>query len=120
MTKYRGVYEDNTLQVLRVLSETPAVSQREVATRTQISLGAVNYCLRALIDKGQIKIHNFINARNRRAYAYILTPKGAAEKLRLTRKLLQHKLEEFNALQAELEKMEEELKSSRLDKATNK
>ena len=82
-TKYNRpklVTEDITLQVLRILKENPRISQRELAKALGISLGKVNYCVRALIEKGWIKTNHFKTSKNKLAYAYLLTPEGLKQK----------------------------------------
>lgn len=74
-----------------------------------VSLGGVNYCLKALLDKGLVKIGNFSAAPDKRRYAYILTPKGIVEKGRLTRGFLRRKMAEYEALQAEIETVKAEM-----------
>ena len=101
--------EDNHYRLLRVLEDRPAASQREIAEKLTISLGAVNYCLKALVEKGQVKVRNFRAADNRMRYAYVLTPKGIAEKTRLTRRFLGRKLAEYEALKSEIEALSAEI-----------
>ena len=102
----RPLDDEQALRLMRILDDEPQISQREIARRSQVSLGAVNFCLRALVDRGQVKIRNFRNSKNRQAYAYFLTPKGVSEKARLTRLFLKQKLAEYEALRAELEALE--------------
>ncbi len=90
-------------RVLRVLQDEPELSQREISVRLGVSLGAVNYCLRALIKKGQVKVCNFRSSDNKLRYAYILTPGGIAEKARLTGAFLARKIAEYEVLRAEIE-----------------
>ena len=73
------------LQLLRLLADNPQLTQRELAQALGVSLGATHYSLRALIDKGLVKAENFRNSQNKRAYAYLLTPKGLTEKLHISR-----------------------------------
>ena len=99
----KSVPDDVRFRVLRVLQDEPGLSQREVSVRLGVSLGAVNYCLRALTEKGQIKVRNFRSSDNKLRYAYILTPGGIAEKARLTGAFLARKVAEYEALRAEIE-----------------
>ena len=73
-----------------------------------VSLGKANYCLRALLGKGFVKVQNFRNSTNKRAYLYLLTPAGAAAKANLTREFLARKREEFDALRLELDRLQRE------------
>ena len=85
----------------RLINE-PAASQRSLAERFDVSLGKVNYCLRALVDKGLVKAKNFKRSDNKLVYAYVLTPAGLEEKSRLTKAFLQRKLAEFEVLKWEI------------------
>jgi EPS-associated MarR family transcriptional regulator len=88
---------------MRIIEANPTYSQRDIARSLGISLGAVNYCLNALIEVGFVKVKNFRNSDNRLRYAYILTPKGAAEKAALTGAFLERMMREYEALKAESE-----------------
>ena len=77
------VNEDLTFQALRQLQANPNLSQRQLANALGMSLGRTHYCVRALIDRGWIKIQNFRNSRNKRAYLYPLTPQGIEAKARI-------------------------------------
>ncbi|MEO1766444.1 MarR family EPS-associated transcriptional regulator [Thiobacter aerophilum] len=89
-------------RLLKLLEANPEASQRALARELGVSLGKVNYCLRALMDKGWVKARNFRNSDNKLAYLYVLTPKGAAEKARLTVEYLRIKLAEAEALEREI------------------
>lgn len=91
---------------MRVIEANPTYSQRDIARSLGISLGAVNYCLNALIDVGFVKVRNFRASDNKLRYAYILTPKGAAEKTALTGAFLQRMMQEYEALKAEIEALQ--------------
>ena len=97
-------------KLLRLLEPNPALSQREVARVLGISLGKVNYCLKALFAKGWIKAANFKNSRNKRAYMYLLTPRGIEEKTRVTAEFLRCKMREHKALSAEIDQIRDEVK----------
>lgn len=84
---------------LRLLAAQPELSQRQLSQALGLSLGKTHYVLHALLDKGLLKIENFRRNDNKLAYAYLLTPKGLREKLRLTRSFLARKEEEFELLQ---------------------
>ena len=96
-------------RLLRYLQDHPEATQRELARHLDISIGKVNYCLRALIEKGWLKMRNFRNNKNNLAYAYHLTPKGIEEKLNVTYAFLRRKMEEYDAVQAEIERLSREL-----------
>jgi EPS-associated MarR family transcriptional regulator len=103
------IHEENHLRVLRLLADRPDISQRELAKALGISLGKTNYCLRALLAKGYIKVQNFASSRNKLAYAYIVTPSGLAEKAGLTTRFLRRKIAEYDALQREIAVLTAEL-----------
>ena len=96
-------------RLLRYLQDHPEATQRELARHLDISIGKVNYCLRALIEKGWLKMRNFRNTKNKLAYAYHLTPKGLEEKLNVTYAFLRRKMEEYDAVQAEIERLTREV-----------
>ncbi|NOX72620.1 MAG: MarR family EPS-associated transcriptional regulator [Alphaproteobacteria bacterium] len=104
--------EDARFRVLRLLQENPAISQRDIAKSLGLSLGGVNFCLNALVEKGHIKMQNFREAEDKRKYVYLLTPKGIAEKTALTGRFLARKMREYEALKAEIEAVREEMAGS--------
>src|SRR5665213_2652389 len=95
-------------KLLKLLELNPQLSQREVAGELGISLGKVNYCLKALVDKGWVKAANFKNSKNKMAYMYLLTPRGLEAKARVTGHFLQIKMHEFAALRDEIEQIRRE------------
>ncbi len=102
------VYEENHLKVLRLLEADPGLSQRDLSQALGISLGKTNYCMRALLDKGLIKMQNFRNSENKLGYAYLLTPAGIAAKTDLTRRFLKIKVREYEILRREIEELKRE------------
>ena len=104
--------EDMPYYMLCRLTRNPAASQRDLAKDFGVSLGKVNYCLKALIGKGLVKANNFRRSDNKLAYAYVLTPDGLEEKTRLTKAFLQRKLTEFEALQGEIELLRNQVQSA--------
>lgn len=97
------------MTILRRLQAEPQASQRELARETGVSLGKINYALRALIEKGWVKAGNFSRSPNKLAYVYLLTPSGLEAKARLTRHFLAHKMREYDRLRAEIEHLQQEL-----------
>ena len=97
------------LKVLRHLEDNPEVSQRELAEVLGVSLGKTNYCLKALINKGLVKANNFKNNANKRAYLYVLTPKGIETKARVSVSFLKRKMEEYEALKLEIDQLKAEI-----------
>src|SRR4029079_6405669 len=91
-----------------MLEAAPQASQRRIADELGISLGRVNFCVQALIQKGLVKANNFRNNTNKRAYLYHLTPRGIEEKAKVTARVLQRKLEEYEALKREVEQLQRE------------
>ena len=102
--------EDTYYRVMRLLQDNPDMTQRQLAQSLGVSVGGVNYCLNALIDKGWIKAQNFARSKSKRGYAYVLTPNGLAEKAALTTRFLTRKMEEYEALKAEIEALTAELR----------
>ena len=100
---------------MRLLDEKQQLSQREVATSLGMSLGKVNYCLKALIDKGFVKAENYRNSSNKAAYFYLLTPSGIAAKAELTKKFLARKMREYDELRIEIEHLRKESEAARQD-----
>lgn len=101
--------DEHRYRILKLLEARPDLNQRAVAAELGISLGKVNYCLRALIEKGLLKANNFRNNRNKRAYAYFLTPKGMEEKARITVQFLRLKMAEYETLNQEIEQLRAEV-----------
>lgn len=106
---HRALDLETRIAVLRALQDDPRLSQRELAQRIGVSLGKTNYCLRALIEKGYIKAVNFSNNPSKLGYMYQLTPQGLTAKARITARFLKRKLEEHEAIQAEIERLRAEL-----------
>lgn len=112
MTSRRSkLQEDTYFRMLRILEEKPDISQREIAQKLGISTSGLNYALNALIDKGWVKVHNFSESNNKLGYAYLLTPSGISEKVTLTSRFLQRKLQEYEDMKAEIESLRSELDS---------
>jgi len=101
--------EEINLQLLRQLELDPNLNQRNLAGRLGLSLGRANYCLRALVKKGLVKIDNFKRSDNKLAYSYLLTPSGLQEKTRLTVAFLRRKQLEYEQLQAEIVRLKAEV-----------
>ncbi len=101
---------DFDYQLLRQIAEHRSTNQRDLAQRMGVSVGKINYCLRAVIDRGWVKANNFRRADKKWGYAYLLTPKGASAKVRLARAFLDRKEEEFEQLQREIHALREEIK----------
>jgi EPS-associated MarR family transcriptional regulator len=103
------IQDEARFKILRLLHENPELTQRELGEQVGISLGAVNYCLRALIERGLVKAGSFSRNPNKFGYAYVLTPAGIAEKTLLTGRFLKRKVEEFEALRLEIDALADEI-----------
>ncbi len=108
MPKEAFVYQEAHFRVLRLLEGNPQMNQRDLAAAAGVSLGKTNYCINALLEKGLIKVQNFQSNKRKLAYAYLLTPAGIAEKAALTKRFLKRKMEEYDALKAEIEQLKQE------------
>lgn len=98
----KKVSKEVTLQVLAHLQQNPQDTQRAIAGKLGVSLGSVNYCIKALINKGFLKVENFRKSSNKLGYAYLLTPHGISEKANLTVAFLRRKQLEYVELEAEI------------------
>jgi EPS-associated MarR family transcriptional regulator len=96
-------------KILKLVSDNPEISQRELARQLNISLGKANFCIKALIEIGLVKATNFRNSQNKLAYMYLLTPHGIEEKAIITVQFLQYKMREYESLKSEIELMKREL-----------
>ena len=101
--------EDTYFRVMRILQENPDITQRELAEKLGISVGGLNYCLKALMEKGLVKMKNFATSKNKFGYIYVLTPSGMSEKAFMTQRFLQRKMDEYEALKAEIEALRTEI-----------
>ena len=100
---------ENHLEVLRFLEANPHLSQRYLADALGVSLGKTNYCLKALLSKGFVKMQSFNRSQNKLAYAYLLAPTGIGEKGGLTVRFLPRKVAEFESLTLETEALKAEM-----------
>src|SRR3972149_1752553 len=101
------------LELLKLLQDQPQMSQRDLARAMGVSLGKANYCLKALMEKGLVKLGNFRRNPDKREYAYLLTPAGGQEKTRITMAFLRRKVAEYEALEKEIEQLRGDLKNRR-------
>ena len=111
-SEFPSLQEENHLKVLRFLEVNPHLSQRELADALGVSLGKTNYCLKALLGKGLIKMQSFKKSQNKLAYAYLLTPDGIAEKAGLTVRFLARKVAEYESLTLEIEALKAEMSNA--------
>ena len=96
--------DQDHFDVLRRIEKSPQSSQRELAEKLGFSLGKLNYCLKALQNKGLVKIKNFKKNPQKINYIYVLTPKGISQKTKLTINFMKRKMKEYDELKKELEK----------------
>lgn len=113
MNRRAKLQEDTNFRVMRLLEENPDLTQRELAARLDISVGGLNYCLKALMQKGLVKMKNFAHSKNKFGYVYMLTPSGMAEKAAITHRFLRRKIEEYESLKAEIDALKQDLGSLR-------
>lgn len=95
-------------KLLKLIEAEPYLSQREIAQKMGVSLGKTNYCLKALVDKGFIKLQNFYNNKKKSAYIYFLTPQGIEEKTAVTYRFLQRKIKEYENIKVEIQSLKNE------------
>jgi MarR family transcriptional regulator, temperature-dependent positive regulator of motility len=107
-----SITDEVRYRLLRYLQDHPQASQRELAVHLGVSVGKINYCLRALIAKGLLKMRNFRNSRNKLAYTYILTRKGIEEKANVTYRFLRTRIAEYDAISAEIGRLRRELEET--------
>jgi EPS-associated MarR family transcriptional regulator len=101
--------EEAAYKVMRLLQAQPDLSQRELAQQLGMSLGGLNYCLKALMAKGFVKMGNFQSSKNKFGYVYLITPQGIAEKVALTSRFLKRKMDEYDALKVAIEVLKAEV-----------
>jgi len=106
--------DETQLKLLNQLQKDPSFSQRRLSRELGVSLGKVNYCLKALAEKGWVKMESFIQSNHKAGYLYVLTPRGIRRKAVLTVKFLQRKETEYKRLSAEIEQLRAEVRE--LDK----
>lgn len=106
------IQEDTYFRAMRILQENPDLTQRELAEKLGMSVGGLNYCLKALMEKGLVKMKNFATSKNKFGYVYVLTPTGMAEKAAITHRFLQRKMDEYEALKYEIEALKSEVEKT--------
>ena len=107
----KSIDPDVHFRVLHLLEEEPELTQRELAQKLGISLGGINYCLKALVKIGHIKADNFSKNPNKSVYLYLLTSQGISEKAKLTAGFLKRKMLEYQALKKEIDAIQLKMKS---------
>lgn len=104
--------DEHRYKILKALEANPTTSQRELARELGISLGKVNYCVQALVEKGMVKAKNFKNSNNKRGYVYVLTPRGIEDRATVAGRFLRRKLQDHAELQREIEVLRAEMTTS--------
>jgi len=102
--------EETRYRLIKRIESNPEISQRELAAELGVSLGKVNYCLKALITMGWVKVGNFTRSNSKLGYAYVVTPAGLHEKAHITARFLKKKRMQYELLKEEIEKLESEVK----------
>ncbi len=101
--------EEIRYRLFKLIQAQPDITQRQLAQELGISLGKTHYCLKALIDKGWVKAARFRDNPNKGVYAYLLTPKGIAEKARVTKQFLKRKMDEFETIKSQIKELKKEM-----------
>jgi EPS-associated MarR family transcriptional regulator len=107
--------DENVMKALSVLEKHPELSQRQLAKALGVSLGKTHYILNSLIDVGLVKVDNFKRSDNKLGYAYLLTPRGLVEKVKVTKRFLARKQHEFKALERQISDLTKEVESMESD-----
>ncbi len=113
-TRRSQLQEDTYFRILRMLEDNPDLTQREIAERFGISTSGLNYCLKAPIEKGWVKVQNFGQSKNKFGYIYMLAPQGIVEKAKITSRFLKRKVTEYELLKAEIASLSAETKQGKI------
>lgn len=108
--------DENRYRILKRLEDQPKISQRELAGELGVSVGKINYCINALVEKGLIKVSNFQNSPHKGRYIYLLTPKGIEAKAAITLSFLKSKLSEYEELRREIDELRQEVEQIKTSK----
>jgi len=107
---------DAHYQVMHILQKNPQITQRKLSRELGLSLGKLNYCLKALAHKGWIKIENFTQSNTKHRYLYLVTPQGIYQKAQMTKEFLNNKIKEYEALRLEIDALKNEIKDTKVKK----
>lgn len=102
------VDSEESLNLLREISANPRLTQRQMSSRLNLSLGKINFLVKTMIEEGLVKVENFRNSENRAAYLYLLTPMGIEEKAKITLRFLKKKTDEYERLREDIRRLEKE------------
>ena len=97
------IIKEDALDIMHLVEKNPKISQRSISKESGFSIGKVNYCLKALVDVGYIKLINYKNSSNKSNYMYVMTPKGIKEKFIITKRFIKKKQDEYNKLKSYIE-----------------
>lgn len=114
MMQRSKIGSEESLMLMRVIAANPRMTQRELSVNLGLSLGKINFLIKAMIEKGFIKADNFKNSNNKIAYLYYLTPRGIEEKSKITYHFLKRKMAEYEKLEIEITQLKKEVGSSDL------
>ena len=103
------MHDETTYKLFKAIEANPATNQRQLAGELGMSLGKLNYCLKALLKKGLVKVENFLVSNNKRCYLYRLTPAGLSEKAVVSMRFLNHKMREYEKIKQEIRNLEQEI-----------
>jgi EPS-associated MarR family transcriptional regulator len=106
--------EETHYKVMRLLEENPYITQRELHSLWGVSVGSVNYCLKALVDEDWVKMKSFAHSKNKFGYIYVLTPNGLAGKASITHRFLQRKIEGYESLKAEIDTLRAQITENKV------
>ena len=116
MQKNKNTETDEMLMLLQTINANPQMTQRDLSSHLGLSLGKINFLVKAMIEKGFVKAENFKNSKNKIAYLYFLTPIGIEEKAKITYRFLKRKMAEYEKLEKEIQQLKKEV--SLLDNGT--
>lgn len=111
--------DEISYKILKRLEENPDMSQRQLAEEMGVSVGKINYCIKALIQVGLVKMANFARSNNKAGYAYVLTPKGVSEKAQVTKRFLSNKINQYEKLRREIAVLKSEIQNDSRSDAKN-
>ena len=111
----KPISDELRYKLLTIIEQNPNVSQRKLAEELGVSVGKANYCIKALVDIGHVKLNNFVKSKNKTGYVYVLTPAGIKEKVKVTVRFLNAKQSQYDALKGEIAKLKEEVEKQNLD-----
>ena len=110
-----SIDEETHYHLLKLIQENPDITQRQLAEMMGVSVGKVNYCIKALVAVGHIKLNNFKQSKNKLGYMYVLTPKALKEKAQITMLFLQQKQNQYERLKREIEELKQSILSNSIE-----